>query len=114
MHELSIAVSIVEIASQEAARHSGNVIGVHMNVGTFSGVVKESLLSAWELARNHSPMENAELVVTDVDAVAYCPACNAERGVVSIQECCCSDCGAPLTRLVRGRELEIVALEFDS
>jgi hydrogenase nickel incorporation protein HypA/HybF len=114
MHELSIAVSIVDLASKEVCGQEGDVIAVHLSVGTFSGVEKESLLSAWPLARRHSPLENAELVVTEIGALAYCPMCNAERGIASMQQFCCAECGAPLAELIRGRELEITALEFDT
>lgn len=114
MHELSIAVSIVEVAMQQVCRHEGNAVAVHMNLGTLSGVVKESLLSAWVLARMNSPLENAELVVTEIDALAYCPECKADRGVASMQRFCCSECAAPLSKIIHGRELEIIALEFDT
>jgi hydrogenase nickel incorporation protein HypA/HybF len=114
MHELSIAVSIVDVAMREACRHAGNTVAVHMNLGAFSGVVKDSLLSAWLLARVNSPLENAELVVTEIDAVAFCPECNAERGITSMQQLCCSQCASPVTKIIHGRELEIIALEFDA
>lgn len=113
MHELSIAINIVEIASQEAARHRGSVTAVHVNVGALSGIVKESLISVWELATIDSPLEKSQLIVEELPAVAVCPGCQVERTVASIQLCRCSHCGSPLTDITRGRELEIVALELD-
>jgi len=46
--------------------------------------------------------------------VAYCPACAAERALPSVQELCCPVCGSPTPQIVRGRELEVVALEIES
>ena len=37
-----------------------------------------------------------------------------ERRPASVQELCCPVCGAPTPQVVRGRELEVVALELES
>src|SRR2546421_264202 len=51
MHELSIAVNIVDIASEEAKRLSARRVDVvHLKVGALSGVAREALLFAWQLA----------------------------------------------------------------
>ncbi len=51
MHELSIALSILDIAEEEAGDRVGRVAAVHLKLGPLSGVVKEALLSAYDLAR---------------------------------------------------------------
>jgi hydrogenase nickel incorporation protein HypA/HybF len=61
MHELSIALEIVDAAAEEARRHGGRPLAVHLQLGEHSGVVEEALLSAWELARQDSLVESAEL-----------------------------------------------------
>ena len=44
MHELSIAMSIVDMAQEEAERHGGvQVQAVHLKLGRLAGVVKEAL-----------------------------------------------------------------------
>jgi hydrogenase nickel incorporation protein HypA/HybF len=40
MHELSIAMSIVELAEEEAERRGVQVTAVHLKLGALSGVVK--------------------------------------------------------------------------
>jgi hydrogenase nickel incorporation protein HypA/HybF len=68
MHELSIAVSIVELASEEAARHTGaRVDAVHLKVGALSGVVKDALLFSWELACNDTPIAGCRLAIEDAE-----------------------------------------------
>ncbi len=113
MHELSIALGILDVAAEEAERHPGRVVAVHLKLGPLSGVVKEALLLAYDLAREGTPLERAELVVEEVPVVAWCPVCAAERALASIQQLCCPDCGEPTPRVVRGRELEVVALEIE-
>jgi hydrogenase nickel incorporation protein HypA/HybF len=114
MHELSIALGILDVAEEEAARRGARVAAIHLKLGPLSGVVKEALRSAHELARETSSFPRAELVIEEVPVVAYCEACAAERPVVSIQQLCCLACGAPTPSVVRGRELEVVALEIES
>ena len=67
MHELSIALSIVDIACEEAEKHgSARVHATHLKLGPLSGVVKESLLSAYELACEGTPLEGSQLVIAEV------------------------------------------------
>jgi hydrogenase nickel incorporation protein HypA/HybF len=113
MHELSIAINIVEIAVEAAAQHDGRVVGVHLNMGMLSGVAKEALVSAWELARRGSPLEQAALMIEEIPVAAYCPQCCVQRNIVSPQLLCCEHCDAAMAEIVRGRELEVVALELE-
>jgi hydrogenase nickel incorporation protein HypA/HybF len=111
MHELSIALSILEVAGEEAERRGVRVLGIHLRLGPLSGVVKEALLSAYEIARAGDALEEAELVIEEVPVRAHCPTCQATRAVVSVQQLCCAECGTPTPQVVSGRELDIVALE---
>ena len=112
MHELSIAMGIVEMAAEEAVRRDARVVAVHLKLGALSGVVPEALRSAFELAREET-LNGAELVIEEVPVVAYCPACAAER-VVAFPYLSCPVCGAPTPGVVHGRELEVTALEVES
>jgi len=113
MHELSIALAVVDAAAEEAARHGGRVVAVRLRVGPLSGVVPAALRSAYELAREGSAVAGSDLVVEEVPVVVYCEACAAERPAASWPRLACGDCGAPAPRVVRGRELEVVALEIE-
>jgi len=113
MHELSIALSILDLATEEAERRGGvQVIGIHLRLGPLSGVVKEALVSAFEIARASSLLPEAQLVIEETSIVAHCPTCQTARAVVSMQSLCCVECGTPTPSIVSGRELEVVALEI--
>ncbi len=112
MHELSIAISIVELAEEEAARRGVQVNAVHLKLGALSGVVKEALLSCYEMACENTPLQGSRLLVEDVSVVIFCPRCRAQRPVSSMQLFCCSECGTPTSEVVQGKELEVVALEI--
>ena len=71
MHELSIAMSIVEIASEEAQRQgSARVEAVHLKLGALSGVVKDALLFSWDLACEDTPIAGARLAIEEVRGTA--------------------------------------------
>jgi hydrogenase nickel incorporation protein HypA/HybF len=113
MHELSIAMSIVEMAQEEAERRGNvQVTAIHLKLGALSGVVKEALLSAYEMACYDTPLQGAQLVIEEMPAVVFCSRCQAQRSVSSLQLFCCSECGTPTSEIVQGKELEVVALEI--
>ena len=113
MHELSIALSILDIAEQEACSHGGaRVEAIHLRLGPLSGIVKDALVSAYELACERTAFEGSRLVIEDVPIVVYCSKCDAERPVRSIDWLCCAECDTPAFDIRRGREMEISALEL--
>jgi hydrogenase nickel incorporation protein HypA/HybF len=113
MHELSIAMSILDLAEEESQKHGcARILGIHLKLGCLSGVVKESLLSAFHLAREQTPFEETELLIEEVPAVVHCPTCKSKRAVVSVQNMCCVECGTPSADITSGRDLELVAMEI--
>ncbi len=114
MHELSIAMSIIELVQEESDRRGGVAVSaVHLKLGALSGVVKEALLGSFEMACEDTPLKGARLVVEDVPVLIYCQSCRAQRPISSVQLFCCADCGTPSAEVVQGKELEVVALEIE-
>ena len=112
MHELSIAMSIVELAQEEAERRGARIDAVHLKLGALSGVVKEALLSSYEMACEDTPLQGSRLVFEEVPVVVFCPNCQQQRTLSAVQWFCCSECGTPVSEIVQGRELEVTALEI--
>ncbi|MBW3596699.1 MAG: hydrogenase maturation nickel metallochaperone HypA [Planctomycetes bacterium] len=113
MHELSIAMSLIDVASEEAERRQVRVAALHLKVGPLSGVVQEALVSAYELAREGTDLAEARLEIQQTPIRMNCPTCRSEQAVASIQELWCAECGAPAIELTSGRELELIALEIE-
>jgi len=113
MHELSVALSLVELAQEEAERLGRRVRAVHVRVGALSGVASEALLTAYEIACADTPLEGSRLVIEQVPVVVFCPQCQAERPLDSIQWFCCSHCGSLAPEVRRGKELELLAMEVE-
>ena len=74
MHELSIAMSIVDMAQEEAERRNVQIDAVHLELGPLSGVVKEALLFSYEVACSGTLLEGSRLVIKEIPIEVYCPA----------------------------------------
>ncbi len=113
MHELSIAMSIVELAEEEAAQRGAvQVNAVHLKLGRLAGVVKDALLSSYELACEGTDLQGSRLVIEEVPIVVYCPACQGPRTLDSMQWFACPECKSPVSEVLHGRELQVVAMEI--
>jgi hydrogenase nickel incorporation protein HypA/HybF len=63
MHELSIALNIVEIAEEEAKRHgSARVQSVRVRIGDLAGVARDALLFSYGLVCEGTLAEGSTLV----------------------------------------------------
>lgn len=112
MHELSIAVSLIDAACEQAARLGDvRVAALHVRLGRLSGVVREALEFSFDLAAADTAIAGARLQIEEVAVAVLCPACGCERQLDSVQHFHCPVCGAPTPEVVRGRELELVAME---
>jgi hydrogenase nickel incorporation protein HypA/HybF len=114
MHELSIALSLIDMASEEAARLGVRVEVLNLKLGALSGVVKEALLFSFDLAAEGTPVAGARLAIEEIPVVVFCSSCDEERPLPGIQSFLCPVCGTPTPEVVRGRELELVTLEVSA
>lgn len=113
MHELSIAMSIVEMAEEEAAQRGGaQVNAVYLKLGLLAGVVKAALLSSYELACEGTSLQGSRLVIEEIPIVVHCPKCLSPRTLDSVQWFACPECKSPISEVIHGRELQVVALEI--
>jgi len=113
MHELSIAMGIVEAAADEAQSRGVQVTAVHLRLGALSGVVKDALLFSYEVACQDTPLAGSQLIVEDVPVTIFCSQCGEMRVLASLQSFACPECGAPTMDIRQGKELEVFALEVE-
>lgn len=114
MHELSIALSIIDMASEEAAARGVHVKAIHLRIGRLSSVVSDALQFAFEVAVADTALAGSRLVIEDAPVVAWCSACREQRTIAALPALCCPVCAAPTPDIVSGRELEVTALEIAS
>jgi hydrogenase nickel incorporation protein HypA/HybF len=111
MHELSIAMSIVDMVQEEAQRHNVEVEAVYLDLGMLAGITKEALLFSYQMACEGTEYQGSRLVIKEIPIEVYCPSCDKQRTLSSMQWFRCPDCGALTPDVIHGKELTITALE---
>lgn len=113
MHELSVAMSLVECACEELPRlgNGSRITAIHVRIGPLAGIVKEALQFSFDAAAAGSPIAGARLEIEDVPISVFCRRCAAEHRLDRPEELRCPVCGTSTPDVVTGRELEVKALE---
>ncbi|MBX8463612.1 hydrogenase maturation nickel metallochaperone HypA [Deinococcus sp. RIT780] len=112
MHEASIALSLIDVASEVLRENGGaRASALTVRVGAWSSVVPEALTAAFPACAQGTPLEGAHLNVVTVPGVGECPThgpvtLDVRRGLR------CPACGAPTPTLVQGDELELDEIEL--
>jgi len=112
MHELSIAMNIVDIAAETARQNGGRVVSLHLKLGALSGVVKEALEFSWRMASVDTVLEGSRLEIEEIPLVVRCKNCEADRKLDSINNFSCPVCREISPEIVRGKELELTSMEI--
>ena len=113
MHELSIAVGIVDLAEKEAEKaNAKRIVSIELEVGKLSGVVLEALEFAWPVAVKGSMLEKAEKFVVEIPGKAKCSNCGALFDLENLYDPC-PECNDYFKDVVQGKELRIKSLEVD-
>jgi hydrogenase nickel incorporation protein HypA/HybF len=113
MHELSIALSLLDAVEEQSRQRGGaRITAVHLKIGPLSGVVPQALRSAFEMAREESDFPDCQVQIEETPVLIRCPKCLTERGVASIQNISCVVCGTATSDVIAGRELEVCAMEI--
>lgn len=108
MHELSIALSIVDTLTEQLALAKGTRISsVALAVGRLSGVDPAALRFAFPEASAGTALEGASLEIEEIGIAALCPTCG-EQEIAQANRLRCPQCRTPTPKILRGRELEIL------
>lgn len=113
MHELSIAMNIVEIAVENAVREQASrITSIELEIGAQSGVVIEALEFAMQSAVKGTMLENAEVTISLIPAVGKCTACGHEFEPDELFSPC-PECGNPFSNMIKGKELKVKSLKIE-
>jgi hydrogenase nickel incorporation protein HypA/HybF len=113
MHEASLAQSVVTTVLKliEDGQVCGEVKEVHMTIGVCQGVVPESLTMFFDMAKEGTSLEHAELHVVSQGIVAHCDQCYTDYNL-EIPNMFCPVCGKTMS-LTKGNEILITAIEVE-
>jgi len=114
VHELSIAVSIVDTVEAEIEQRKirGKVTKVKVKVGKLSTVIPELLEFAFETAKDGSRLSESVIEIESVPLVIRCRNCG-EESVMEDPFVVCPKCGTFGAEILSGKELSVVSLEVE-
>lgn len=112
MHELSIALSMIEQIEEETAKRGGSAVEtVYVLVGVLSGVDIQALRFAYELACEGTGLAGSRLEIETIPLLVYCPQCSSTHAARP-PNIACPRCVTPEQEILQGRELEVRAFEM--
>ncbi len=113
MHEMGIAMEIVEIATASipAGMQGQRVERVNLKIGKLSAVVPESLRFCFEIVAKDTPLCNAKLNIEEVPVVVRCLDCNSQE-IINEPVFACRKCSSGSVEVISGRELDINSIEI--
>ena len=112
MHEMGIALQIVEIAvgSLPADLGEARVAAINLKIGKLAAVVPESLRFCFDVAIKDTLLAGAKLVIEEVPVVARCKDCQA-RWTIDQPVFICQTCESGSLEILSGLELDIESIE---
>lgn len=113
MHEMSLALSIVDLAVETAGREGGSQVSeVEIEVGNMAGVMADSLQFCLEAAARTTIVEGAAFRFVETKAVGECSSCNHSFATASFFAVCPA-CGQGGVSVTGGQDLRIIALTIE-
>ena len=110
MHEMSVALEIIDIAEEEARKANVNsVVEIELEVGELSGVVADALEFALDVAVKDTILAEAKRIVNYLPGKARCNECMKEFPVDDLFSAC-PVCHGFNTRIIQGQELRVKSL----
>lgn len=113
MHELTLATSLVDLASHHARQNGATrVREISIRLGVLCGLGR-SLYFCFKPAARNTPCAEAVLTIHEVPLTVHCPQCDEPKTPRGLFNFRCPDCGGPTPKVLTGREMELISIEID-
>jgi hydrogenase nickel incorporation protein HypA/HybF len=113
MHEMAIAQSVLDIAFGEAQKHASNSVKkIKLNIGEFSGVVREALEFAFDVLKHDTLAESAEIEIEVIKLRVACESCGEIECSIRNINLICPNCKKAM-RVNAGREMKVEYLDLE-
>ena len=114
MHEMGIAMQVIEIATASIPEHLKNsrVQGVYLKIGKLSSVVPDSLRFCFDIVSKDSAIAGATLYIEEIPVKARCKSCE-NHWTIDGPAFSCPRCGSGKIELISGQELDISSIELE-
>ncbi len=113
MHEMGIALQIVEIATASIPDDIENaqIERVNLKVGKLAAIVPDSLRFCFDIVAKDTPLKGAKLVIQEIDVVARCNDCQT-NWTITEPAFSCKKCKSSSIEILSGRELDLDSIEI--
>jgi hydrogenase nickel incorporation protein HypA/HybF len=114
MHEISIALSLLDIVEKkcrEAGYHS--IDSVRVKVGKASGILPEAFSFALDVAKKGALARDAKFMIELIPLGGFCNGCGSFFEMEGTYILECPFCASPSFKINKGYELEIVDMEVN-
>ena len=113
MHELSLALNIVDLAEEEARKAGSERISeVCIEIGQLAGVDRDALEFALEIAKQNTMLEHCLLNISATTGKGYCKNCTREFAMDNLLMTC-PVCNYHPVELTDGDRLRLVSLTVE-
>ena len=113
MHEMSIAISIVEAVCQQAQKEKAEKIqSIELVIGKLAAIEPESLKFCFSAAAKGTLAEDAALMIEEPEGIGKCEECGKEFAV-NFYYAECPQCKSFRIAIVSGEEFKIQAMEIE-
>ena len=110
MHELSIVMSIVDVAEEQVRSHQAKEVErIDLEIGALAGVDDHALEFAWEAGVKNTVLERAHRIIHKHKGLAKCLECNQEFEINTLYDPC-PLCGEHLLQILQGKEMKIQSM----
>lgn len=107
MHELSIVMSIVDIAQQQAEQANAEIIDeIEIDIGCLSTIQMDAFEFAWRQGVKQTILEGATKKINRIKGKARCLDCEASFPLENLYDAC-PVCGEHLLDIIEGKELKV-------
>jgi hydrogenase nickel incorporation protein HypA/HybF len=110
MHELSLALEVIDLAANEAKKNKISTIReIRIEVGDLSGVMADAIELALELSVKNSVLENTMIHVIRTPGKGKCTVCDLEFEMKQMLSTC-PQCHCCPSEIIGGREFRVLSM----
>lgn len=113
MHEMTLALNLVDLATETAREaQAKKITHIELEMGTLSGVMKEALVTCFEVAKQNTLAQDCQLEIVEISGRGECPVCHFQGEVDSFANRC-PQCGNWGLNILAGKTLRITTITVD-
>ncbi|OYU94668.1 MAG: hydrogenase maturation nickel metallochaperone HypA [Bacteroidetes bacterium B1(2017)] len=110
MHELSLVMSIIDIAQQHALDADAHLIEeIELDIGTLSSVEMDAFDFAWSQAVKNTLLAGAIRKINRIEGKGTCLDCDAQISLQQVYDVC-PQCGSHFINVLSGKEFRVKTL----